>query len=239
MRTMMNDVRESTIANEIRLRLFELAEPDYKIFASRLIPGCTNMIGVRLPNIKKLARRLAKGEWREYFAQCRHEYFEETMLCALTIGCLREDAKTVIGEIRRFVPKINNWSLCDSFCCSLKIARREPEKFWALASEYLKSKEIYEVRFGVVMLINHFIDEEHIDEILIMLDGVKNEDYYVKMSLAWALSMCFVQFPEKTLVYLRQNTLADDTFNLTLRKICESKQVSEEQRRLMKTMKRK
>lgn len=232
-------MENNTILQKIRLRLFELAEPDYKIFVERLIPGCDNMLGVRLPNIRKLAAELAKGEWREYFAQCKDEYFEETMLHGLTIGYLKEDTETVVAELRRFVPKIDNWSICDSFCSGLKIARKQPQRFWDIASEYSRSERAYDVRFAVVLLLDHFIDAEHINELLILLDGVKNQDYYVKMSLAWALSMCFVKFPEPTMTYLKKSGLDDFTFNMTLRKICESRQVSQNERELVMEMKRK
>lgn len=227
-----------SIYEGFRQRLTELAEPEYQKFASSLLPNTDNVLGVRLPAIRKLAKELAKSDWREYFSQNKNELFEETMLQGLTIGNLNENIETVLDEIRQFIPKITNWSLCDSFCGGLKITINNKARMWDFLMDCIKSDKPYYIRFAVVMMLDYYIDDEHIDEIFKLFDEIKNENYYVKMAVAWAVSMCYVRFPEQTMNYLRRNNLDDFTYNKSLQKICESLKPSLEEKTLIKSMKR-
>ncbi|MEG2815068.1 MAG: DNA alkylation repair protein [Oscillospiraceae bacterium] len=226
------------VYEEIQQRLLALSEPKYREFSAKLLPNSGNIIGVRLPILRGLSKELARGAWREYFAQNRHEYMEETMLQGMTIGALSEDIDAVLAQVRCFLPHINNWSVCDSFCAGLKITKSNKEKMWSFLREYLQSDSPFEIRFALVMLLDYYIDEEHIENIQKAFDEIKNEDYYVRMSLAWALSMCYVKLPAQTLPYLKNNTLDTFTYNKALQKICESRRVDDETRALMRSMKR-
>ena len=104
---------------------------------------------------------------------------------------------------------------------------------------HLSSKEEFEIRFGTVMLLNYYIDDGYIDRVLLLLDGIKHEGYYVKMAIAWAVSICFVKFPEKTMNYLMQNTMDNFTFNKSLQKITESLRVDKETKIIIRGMRRK
>lgn len=136
--------------------------------------------------------------------------------------------------IRDFVPRIDNWSLCDSFCVGLKFAAGYPEETWEFLQPFLRSREEYAVRFGVVMLLNYFITETYIERLFPVFDAIKQEGYYVKMAVAWAVSMCYVKFPEKTDRYLKKNELDAFTWHKALQKIAESRCVPEEVRRHMR-----
>ena len=226
------------IYEDYQQRLKALSEPKYREFATSLIPNTDNLLGVRIPTIRKLAKELAASDWKDYFSLNSNTYFEETMLQGLTIGFLKEDIESVLDEVKKFVPLISNWSLCDSFCGGLKITVKNKERVWGFLSDYIHSDKPYDIRFAVVMMLNYYIDEEHIDDILIFFDKVNNEDYYVKMAVAWALSMCYVKLPEKTLTYLKCNSLDDFTYNKSLQKICESLKPSLEEKKLIKSMRR-
>jgi len=228
----------NNIYEEYRQRLVALAEPAYKDFNLSLMPGTDNLLGVRMPALRKLAKELAQGDWREYFERNRDRYFEETMLQGMTIGCLKEDLETVLEESRKFLPKISNWALCDSFCAGLKIARENKECFWELIGDCIRSDKPYYIRFAVVMMLEYFIDETYLLEMLLRLDGVENDDYYVKMAVAWAVSMCYVKFPGTTLKYLKDCRLSDFTYNKALQKICESFVPSENEKAQIRSMKR-
>ncbi len=224
---------------EIRRELFALSDENYQQFASSLIPGCDNLIGVRIPQIRKIAKAIVKDNPIDFLDNANDIYFEETMLKALIIGNMNDDIEVILEQISLFVPKITNWSLCDSFCNELKIVRLHKERVWNFLQRYHQSSESYEIRFAVVMLLFHFVEKQYIDDILFICDVVTHEDYYVKMAVAWCLQVCYVRFPVETMAYLKQNNLDDFTLNKTLQKIRESLKVDKVTKEIAKSMRRK
>ncbi|MFC5700635.1 DNA alkylation repair protein [Cohnella faecalis] len=223
----------------IKERLTESADEKYRLFSAALIPNINNVLGVRLPELRKMARTIAKGDWRAYLAEADDDYFEETMLQGMVIGCIHADIEETLRYVADFVPKIDNWSVCDSFCIGLKFTAGNRSRVWAFVLPYLSSESEYDARFGVVMLLDFFVEEEYIDRTFELLDGVKHEGYYVKMAVAWALSICFVKFPERTTALLKNNTLDNFTYNKALQKITESYRVSPDVKTRIRAMKRK
>ena len=223
----------------IRDRIFLLADEDYKKFHSTLVPGEDNILGIRLPLLKGLAKEIAGGDWRSFLKSSPDEYYEDVMLQGLVIGFSKADPREVLEYTARFIPKITNWGVCDSFCTGLKIAKKYPEIFWSFILPYLDSDKEFEIRFAVIMMLAHFITEEYVDEILLRLDRIRHDGYYVKMGVAWAISVCFVKFPEKTMVLLKNSKLDNFTFNKSLQKIIESSRVPAETKAVIKNMKRR
>ena len=223
----------------IRQQLESLAEEEYRIFSSGLLPGTDHVLGVRLPLLRKMSKQLAQSDWREYLQTAQDHYFEEIMLQGMVIGCARCSDEERLSHIQNFVPKIDNWSVCDSFCAGLKFTKKCPEQVWDFLQPYLKSEQEFFIHFVVVMLLIYYIDQKHIDEVLSSLDKVRHDGYYVKMAVAWAVSICYVQFPERTLIYLNHNSLDDFTYNKVLQKITESLKVDKETKKKIRAMKRK
>jgi 3-methyladenine DNA glycosylase AlkD len=223
----------------IKEQLIELAEEKYQKFTAALIPNINNVLGVRLPELRKLAKMIAKSDWRTYLEQADSEYFEEVMLQGMVIGYIQTDSAEFLRYVADFVPKIDNWSVCDSFCIGLKFTLANKETMWEFVQPYLVSKQDYDIRFGVVMLLDYYIEEEYISRVLERLDSIKHEGYYVKMAVAWALSICYVLLPEPTMIYLKSNSLDKMTYNKALQKITESYRVDQETKRLIRSMKRK
>lgn len=222
----------------IREQLFVLAEEEYRIFTSRLLPGTKNILGVRLPVLRKIAKEIAKEDWRNFLKDRTNEYFEETMLQGMVIGYGKASIEEILGYVTDFVPKIDNWSVCDSFCNGLKITKKNKEKVWEFLKPYFSSNKEFHVRFGVVMLLHYYIDDEYIDRVLDTLDKIKHEGYYAKMAVAWAVSACYIKMPEPTLAFLRNNHLDDFTYNKSLQKITESLKIDKETKVYLRTMKR-
>lgn len=223
----------------IREQLFELAEPEYQAFSSKLLPGTENILGVRVPYLRKMAKQIAKGEWRSYLADASNDYYEEIMLQGMVIGYANASMSEILQQIEHFIPKIDNWAVCDSFCNGLKITKKYPTEMWNFLQSYLKDSREFYIRFGVVMLLIYYISEEYVDEALQTMDSIKSDAYYVKMGVAWAISMYFVKLPDKTMSYLKNNNLDDFTYNKTLQKITESLKVDKETKNLIRAMKRK
>ncbi|WP_217595359.1 DNA alkylation repair protein [Cohnella sp. GbtcB17] len=222
----------------VREQLEALAEPGYQKFASSLIPNIDNVMGVRLPALRRIAIGAARGDWRTWLDRAGGEAFEEIMLQAMVIGYADMALEERLRYVADFVPKIDNWSVCDRFCLGLKFARDNQAAVWAFIQPYLKSAREYDIRFGVVMLLEHFIDETYAQEMLKLLDEVSHEGYYVKMAVAWAVSMCYVKFPEQTEAYLAGCALDDFTFNKSLQKIVESYRVSTDAKQRIRGMRR-
>lgn len=283
-------MRDETVRERIdaiRAELKELAEPEVARFSAGLLrkPGeekltgsAAGVLGVRLPMLRKMSRRLSKEDWRgnlEALSQAIREAmcepggvccFEEILLWGFLIGCAKVAAKDQEDDlnksapaspyrrrrpmqevitlqeqfelIRQYVSAIDNWSLCDSFCASLKFAGEYRSETWEFVQPFLRSDEEYAVRFGLVMIINYFITEEYVERLYGIFDGIAHEGYYVKMAAAWAVSVCYVKFPDATRHYLEENSLDDFTYNKALQKIVESRCVSDEVRMQMRKMKR-
>ena len=223
---------------DIKAELVRLAEPEYAVFSRRLLPGTENVLGVRLPLLRRLARRLAKGDWAAYLDTAGDGSFEEVMLQGMVIGAICAPPQEVLARTAAFVPKIDNWSVCDSFCSGLKLARTHPEPVWEFLQPYFEDPRPFTVRFAVVMLLFYYLDDAHIDRVLSLLDGVRQPDYYARMAVAWAVSIAYVRFPEKTLAYLKTCSLDDFTYNKALQKAVESRCVGEPARSLLRAMKR-
>ncbi|MEQ8153333.1 MAG: DNA alkylation repair protein [Clostridiaceae bacterium] len=223
----------------IREQIFELADEQYKKFMMGLCPDNDNIAGVRLPLLRNVAKEIAKGDWRKYVKKAQSEYYEELMLEGLVLGYVKADVEELLGYISEFIPKINSWGICDSFCTGLKFTKRNKERVWEFIQPYLSSKEEFQMRFGVVMLLDYYIEEAYIDRVLRLLNEARHDGYYVQMAVAWAVSVCYVKFPKKTMEYLKNNTLEDFTYNKALQKIMESLRVDREEKELIRSMKRK
>ncbi len=224
----------------IRSRLFELADEEYRKFNSSLVPGENRMmLGVRLPYLRDLAKEIAKGDWQHYLDHAKEEYYEEVMLQGLVIGYAKAPPDEILEYTARFIPKINNWAVCDSFCTGLKLAKKQPRILWDFLQPYLRSGREFEIRFAVIMMLAHYINDEYIDRVIPRLDEIRHEGYYVKMGVAWAISVCYVKYPDRTINYLKACSLDDFTFNKSLQKILESYRVDQESKALIRSMKRK
>lgn len=225
---------------EIRKKLIELSDAKYKEFSAGLCLGVNiEMLGVRIPKIRKLAKEIVKDNPEEYLKNPQEKYFEELMLQALVIANLKIDLEKKKEYIISFVPKINSWAICDSFCVDLKDADKNPEFFWKIISKYFKSNKEYELRFAVVMLLDHYVKEEYIDKIFEVVDNIKNEEYYVEMGIAWLVAEMYIKFPKQTMEYLKNCKLNKFTYNKALQKARESYRVSKEEKEILNKMKKK
>ncbi len=233
---------------KVRKLLMEMAEPDYAKFSGSLLGREAVMLGVRLPKIRELAKKVAKADGREYLDKAlpdgeedagEIQYMEELMLYGMVIGCMREKLEVLFPYIRRYVARIDNWSLCDSFCAGLKQTKKEPEQMWEFLQPYLHSDKEFDLRFGIVMLMDFYVTPDYIDELLRIYDGIHHEGYYVKMAVAWALSVCLVKQWEKSFAYMSSpdNRLDEFTYGKTVQKCRESYRLTEEQKGLLKELK--
>ena len=224
----------------IKNRILSEADKDYQKFSQALIPNIDNVLGVRLPILRRVAKEIyTKENWQKFLEQSDFEYMEETMLQAMIIGLVKDKPENVLKLVEKFVPKINNWSVCDSFCNGLKFTKQNRELVWDFIEPYFQSSKEYEIRFAYVMLLAHFVTEDYIDKCLIWIDKFNDPRYYAQMACAWALSVCYIKFPDKTFKYLKKSKLDNWTYNKSIQKICESLRVDKQTKNMLKCLKRK
>ncbi len=221
----------------LREQLFAMADRRYRDFSASLTPGAGPMIGVRLPQLRSIAREIARGDWRAWLDRAEDEYFEERMLQGLVIGYAKCPPDEKLRLTKRFIPKIDNWAVCDCCCWRLKSAEREP--MWKFILPRFRAAAEYDVRFAVVMGLSNYADEAHIDRLLELLGSVRHPGYYARMGVAWAVSVCYVKFPARTQAWLETACPLDDwTYNKALQKIVESLRVSDAGKAAVRAMKR-
>lgn len=232
----------NTLKTEVKKHLFELADESYKEFQSKLCPNTNNILGVRIPILRKYTKKLTKQYSIQYLLEnIDNEYYEEIMLQGMIIGQAKEkDFKKIKKWIQDFIPKIDNWAVCDVFCTSLKITKKYEKEMWQLIQEYLESNKEFHLRFAIVMILDFYIKEEYLNKDLEIFNNIKSDKYYVQMAVAWAISICLIKYYDKTIEFLRsRNCRIDDfTYNKSLQKARESYRISKEQKEELQAMKR-
>ncbi len=225
--------------DKILKTLKEKGEPSYKKFNESLIPGEINSYGVRSPYLREMAKEISKDDWREFLKVVRNDSHEERMIHGMVIGCAKCDFQEKLGYIKAFVPEINNWAVCDSFCAGLKDVKKHLPRFLEFLAPYMNSSEEFKLRFAIVSLMDFYINDEYIDMVLEFMARVNHEGYYVKMAAAWGLSVCFVKFREKTLEYFENGKISDPWINnKAIQKIRESYRVEKNDKKLLLNFKR-
>lgn len=222
----------------LREKLFELADEEYRIFSSALLPVTETLIGVRMPALRRLAREIAENDWRAFMTAYDSRYFEEFMLQGMVLGYVKADIEELLAYAAEFVPKISCWSVCDSFCAGLKWTQKHKSRVWEFLQPYFAKSGEYEVRFGVVMLMDYYLEEEYTSQVLQRLDQVGHQGYYVKMAVAWTLATAYVRMRPQILAYFQEASLDDFTYNKALQKIIESRRVDPLDKAMIRQMKR-
>lgn len=211
------------LVNQIRERLFALSEPEFQKFSAALIPGEERMLGVRLPALRVLAKEIARSDgWVDYLAAAPRDYFEEIMLRGMIIGAVRISPEERIRRIQAFIPEIDSWSICDSFCAGLKFTAKNRETVFSFVRPYCGSQKEFEARFGYVMLLDFFLTEEYIDAVLSLVSSFSHPAYYAKMAVAWLLATALAKFPSQAMRCLKTAPLDDFTYRKTIQKALES-----------------
>ena len=223
---------------DIRQELLANRDQKYASFSGKLIRGEHEVLGVRLPLLRDIAKRIAKEDWRSYIDNWHCEFFEDIMLRSFVISYAKMSLEERLHQFTLYIPLIDNWSTCDSFCATRKPKKDERKILWDFILPYIETDDEFKMRYSVVMMLTHFIDDEHIDTILELLEKYRHDGYYYKMAVAWNLSVCYVKFPEKTMGFLKECTLDDWTYNKAIQKMIESFRIPDNDKEILKGMKR-
>ena len=227
--------------NQIRKELQNLVDEEYAKFNQKLCPDTKKkMLGIRVPFLRKLAQKIVKEyDWQQFLKEADDNCFEEVLLQGLVIGYAKTEIDEKLEYTKKFVPKIDSWAISDTFCPTLKIKPKDLDKVWNFILPYLNSEKEFDVRFAVIMMLDYYLTEEYINQVLEKLDQISHEGYYVKMAVAWCIAEIGIKFNEKAMNYLKnENHLDKFTFKKALQKMRESYRIDKAQKEILKQMKR-
>lgn len=223
--------------NNIRNRLFDLQDPFYKEFQSKLMPTVhpDKIIGVRMPVLRKLAKELSGSEEAEEFLKTLpHEYYEEDNLHGLLIE-LMKDYDRCVEELNRFLPYVDNWSTCDMI--SPKIFKKYLPELLEQIKIWMASEHVFMVRFGMKMLMNLYLGEAFQKEHLEMVAAVESEEYYIRMMQAWYFATALAKQYDAAVTFIEEKRLEMWTHNKTIQKSVESYRITAEQKTYLRSLK--
>ncbi|MBO5230740.1 MAG: DNA alkylation repair protein [Clostridia bacterium] len=222
----------------IRDRLFKLQDLKYREFHSRLMPTVekSRVIGVRTPELRKLAKELKNTSHAEDFLKkLPHKYYEENNLHAFLIEEIK-DYDSCVEELNKFLPFVDNWATCDMM--RPKIFKKNLDKLLPQIKSWIDSDKTYTVRFGMECLMLYYLDEHFSPEYPEIICKIRSEEYYVKMMQAWYFATALAKRYDDIVLYLEQNRLDSDTHNKAIQKAVESYRITPEQKAYLRTLKR-
>jgi len=220
-------------------KLFELQDNTYADFQSKLTPGIDRdlFIGVRVPLVRKLAKQVFKEEKAGAFLEeLPHKYYDENMLHGLLISEIK-DYNACIQAVDEFLPYVDNWAVCDIM--SPKVFRKHKQELMIKIKEWIQSDKTYTIRFGIEMLMSHYLDEDFKPEYLELPASVRNEEYYVRMMQAWFYATALSKQWDAAIPYIQSARLEVWTHNKTIQKARESYRITDEQKKYLNGLKRK
>ena len=224
------------ISEEITKELYRLQDEKYRDFQGSLIPTVDreNIIGVRTPALRKYAKQLAKeSDIRLFLDALPHKYFDENQLHAFIISEIK-DFETCVKEVQRFLPYVDNWATCDQL--TPKVFSKNHRKLLPYIKAWIKSGKCYTIRFGIKMLMSHFLDDDFKPEYPEIIANIKSDEYYVNMMRAWYFSTALAKRYDEILPYIENHCLDEWTHKKTIQKAVESYRISEAQKQFLRQM---
>jgi len=221
---------------KVQKRLFEVADKQYALFQAKLIPNIPQerVIGVRVPVLRKIAREFEKEpECRDFLNILPHAYYDENMLHSILLSNVK-NYEECIAAVEAFLPYVDNWAVCDTL--RPKVFGKHKDKLLPRIKDWIASDKTYTCRFGIGMLMMHYLDKDFKPEYLELPQKVDSEEYYVKMMIAWFYATALANQWDATIPYIEEHRLSDWVHKKTIQKACESYRITDEQKAYLKTL---
>lgn len=225
------------IIEKIRQQLFELQDKKYGEFQAKLMPTIARetVIGVRTPALRKYAKELAKQkDVSEFLQDLPHQYFEENQLHAFII-CEQKNYEECIKELNFFLPYVDNWATCDQM--SPKVFRKHHGELLEQIKIWMDSDKTYTIRYGIGMLMAHFLEEDFEITYAEMVADIRSEEYYVNMMIAWYFATALAKQYEAVVPFIEKRRLDNWTHRKAIQKAVESYRITKEQKEYLKGLK--
>ena len=222
---------------DLHRKLYDLQDLKYRDMQIKIIPTVEpeSVIGVRTPELKSIAKDILKdGNYKGFLEELPHRYFEENQLHAFIISGIK-DLNECMEDLETFLPYVDNWATCDQM--SPKIFRKHKAVLLAHIKKWIESDKTFTVRFGVKMLMEHFLDDDFDPFYPEMVAGLRSEEYYVNMMIAWYFATALAKQYESILPFIEEKRLDDWTHNKAIQKSLESRRITEEQKLYLKSLK--
>lgn len=223
----------------MRRRLFEFQDLKYRDFQAGLIPNIEKdlFIGVRTPELRKLAKEIANDEdTASFLKDVPHKFFDENQLHAFIIS-LGKNFDETVKAVDDFLPYVDNWATCDQL--SPKVFKKHKKELLPYIKKWIKSEGTYTVRFAIGMLMEHFLDDDFDVQYPKMVSGVKSDEYYINMMIAWYFATALAKQYDAIIPFIENECLEAWTHNKAIQKSVESRRISAIQKEYLKTLKRK
>jgi 3-methyladenine DNA glycosylase AlkD len=219
--------------------LKSLQDLKYRDFHTSLVLNSKyEFIGIRVPQMRDIAKQIAKGDIEEFLKFAQDKYYEEVMVQGLVIAKIK-DEKVFDKYFKKFIKKIDNWAICDSFCSSCNIVEKHEDKYFTEAVELCLNSKEFISRVGLILILNHFISKEHLSTIFDTLNQITSDKFYINMAEAWLVCEMYTKFPKETKKFLKKNNMNKFTQNKAISKIHDSFRVSKEEKEALNKYKRR
>ena len=219
--------------------LFSIKDEKYKEFHKSLVLDSKyEIIGIRLPIIRKIAKEVSKTNIEEYLKYANDNYYEEVMIQGLVISYIKDEEK-FYKYFKKYVNKIDNWALCDTFCNSIKIVQKYEDKYFKEAIKMSLSEEEFIARTGLIIILSNFAIEKNVSKILETLNKITSDKFYINMAEAWLICELYIRFPKEMMPFIKENNLNKFTHNKAISKIHDSYRVTDEAKEYLNTLRRK
>lgn len=213
----------------------ENSEEKLKDFSKKLTPTNDYVYGVRVPVLRAIAKRIAKENPLEFLSFEKHS-LEEKQLHGYVLGYADFSYDVFVKQLKKFSLIVDNWAVCDTACATFKIIKKYKSDFLKEIDKYLSGSE-FQIRLGLVILLDYYVEDAYAEYIFNACDSVNKDGFYVKMAVAWLISVCYVKIKIQTEEYLKRAKLDKFTFNKAIQKITESYRVSDSDKEKLKRMK--
>lgn len=221
---------------QFRKYLISLGDDAYKEFNSRIIPDTPHAYGIRMPFLRKTAKEILKGNYKEFIALPKTDYHEEAIIDGLVRAGDKCGYEQILQHMTEFSREIYNWAICDTV--SFKGLKAYTDLFIDDVKQFIYSDNNWAVRMGFNALMSFCLGDEYIDRVLEYVNSVNSDFYYVQMMQGWLVATAAAKQRDKTMAFLRNNNLNSVTFNMAVKKICESYRISKEDKELAKFIKK-
>lgn len=211
--------------------LFALQDVDYRKFQQKLIPNIApeSIIGVRTPELRRLAKEMSERD--AFLNALPHRYFEENQIHVFLLE-REKDFSSAISKVERFLPYVDNWATCDQL--RPKVFQKNKEPLLPYIQKWLASDHPYTIRYGIAMLMCHFLDDSFSEEYPAMVAQVQHRDYYVKMMVAWYFATALAKQYDAVFPYITDHRLEPWTHRKIIQKAVESYRITPEQKIVLK-----
>lgn len=212
--------------------LINLKDEKYKEFHSKITDTKLNIIGIRVPILRTIAKLITKTNIEDYFELVGNTYYEEIFIYGIVLANSNEEL--INKYLLDFISRIDNWAICDSFCSSLKIVNKKPGKYWIYFTNLIDLDKEFQTRVSIIIMMNYYLNDGYIDRVLKIVTSIESDKYYINMAISWLLSVAIINYQDKVISILKSKTLNKFVQNKTISKIHDSYRIDKNIKDILK-----